>query len=309
MSSFERRVAAQLAAAAAVVGLALVAAAVLARGGGGAGMPASLTAARTTGDPHAVALHEATSIVAAAPVPPGAKLAGRPPSPQLREPAEEPSAQHVQATRFWSSSRSSAAVITYLDSHPPKGMRSSGSGIASGPGIPEVQSLDFQSDELHTLQYEVVPLRGGSAIRADAQVLWAPARSPLDTVPTSVAGVDVLIVRQRAGREQLPTVRRTVTGAAARRLVALVNGLPRAVPTMYASCPVTVGGERRIDRLVFRGAGPTARLLVDLAGCGSAELTVGRRKPIELSQSFTSAIDDVDRAILGVLGLPAKYRG
>jgi hypothetical protein len=169
-----------------------------------------------------------------------------------------------------------------------------------------MQSLDFESDPLHSVQYAMVAAGGGSAVRADAQVLWAPARSRQDLVPTAVTAVEVLIVRSAGGHHRAPTVRRTLTGAAAAELVTLVDSLPRAIPGAY-HCPAEIAGDDRVDRLMFRSAGPAATFVVKLAGCAGAELTVGDRPPIQLSHTFPGAIDDVDRAILAVLRLPPGY--
>ena len=59
--------------------------------------------------------------------------------------------------------------------------------------------------------------------------------------------------------------------------------------------------------MVLRGSGPYATTGVDLNGCSDAQLTVGRRRPIQLSHTFPGAIGDIDRAILAALGLPVSY--
>lgn len=259
-------------------------------------------------DPHRAAIRSAEAIVATAPVPPGATPVDRPPLRALDQPASTPGAQHAQETRFWAAAGSAADAIAYLTAHPPTGMHLSGSGTSGGPGIPTTRSLDFQADEFRSLQYSVVAHRGGIAIRADARVLWAPRRSPADTVPASVTSVGVLVVRVNPQMHQgAPTVRRTLTGADARALGAFVNRLPRAVPTLRVSCPAMFGGEKWYDRLVFHGAGPRTQVLVNLAGCASTTLSVAHRKPIQLSFTYPGVVANVDHRILSALGLPGDY--
>jgi hypothetical protein len=260
-------------------------------------------------DPHQAAIRTAKAIIATAPVPPGATPVERPPLAALDEPASTQGAQYVQRTRFWTAPGAVDNAISYLTSHPPRDMHSPpGTGSRRGPNIPTTQTLDFQADEFRTLQYSVVAYHNGVAVRADAQVLWAPRRSPADTVPTSVTSVDVVVVRQNPQRRQgAPTVSRTLTGADARALAHFVNRLPRAVPTGYVSCPDMLGGEHRLDRLTFHSAGANAHLLVNLTGCATTTLTVGHRKPIQLSFTFPGAVATIDHQILSAVGLPPNY--
>jgi hypothetical protein len=226
----------------------------------------------------------------------------------LDQPASTPGAQHVQRTRFWTAPGTVDSVIAYLNSHPPAGMTASGSGSEGGPGVRPNASLDFQANELTSLLYNVISYKGGVAVRADAQVLWAPRRDLADAVPSSVTAVDVLVVRKNPQMHQgAPTVRRTLTGSAARALVDFVNDLPRAVPTGYASCPAELGGEEWSDQLVFHSRSRDARLVVNMVGCSTATLWVGHRKGIELSSSFSAAVHNIDREITSSIGLRADY--
>jgi hypothetical protein len=225
----------------------------------------------------------------------------------LDEPESEPAAQHVQRTRFWTAPGNVDAAIAYLQAHPPNGMRSSGSTSAGGPGGFTSKGLDFEADGARSLHYTVVAYRGGVAVRADAQVLWAPRRAPADVAPASVTSVEVLVVRQDEQRHRAaPTVHRTLTGAAARALARFVDQLPRAIPAGY-HCPNEGAGEERYDQLVIHGDGPTARVLVDLTGCASTTFQVGQRGPIQLSGKRAGVVDDIDHAILTAVGLPAPY--
>lgn len=265
-------------------------------------------AVRQPADPHEAAIRTAQTIIATAPTPPGASQVDQSPLAALNQPAETPGAQHVQETRFWTAPGSVADAISYLSAHLPQNMRSDGGGSLSGPDIPTTRTLDFQAGDFRSLEYSVVSYRGGIAIRADARVLWAPRRSPADTVPGSVSSVDVLVLRQNPQLHQgAPTVRRTLTGTAARALSNFVNLLPRAVPTGYISCPADIGGERWSDELVFHSGGPSARVEVNLAGCASATFAIGHRKSIQLSFTYPGAIAGIDRQILSALGLPANY--
>jgi hypothetical protein len=307
-----RRYVAPLIAAAVVLAIAIPVAVRLNQGSSAAapttGPPAASQLRPQPVDPHQAAIRTAETIIAAAPVLPGATQHDRPPLPALDQPSTTLGAQYVQRTRFWTAPGAVAAAIFYLKSHPPNGMRPSGSGSAGGTGVPATQTLDFQADEFRTLQYTVVAYHSGVAVRADAQVLWAPRRSPADTVPASVSSVDVTVTRQNPQlHQEAPTVRRTLTGARARALADFVNRLPRAVPTAYVSCPALLGGEEQYDRLVFHSPGPTASVMVNLAGCASTTFQVGSRKPIQLSRTYVGAVEQVDHMILNALALPTDY--
>ncbi len=260
------------------------------------------------GSAHEQAVRRAGFIVDTAPMVPGAVRRTSAPDKMLSQPASVPGAQHVQRTRFWTAAGTVAATIAYLQQHPPAGMTQSGSGSAGGPGVPRNASLDFQADAFRSLNYNVIAYQHGVAVRADAQVLWAPRRDPADTVPSSITAVDVLVVRTNPQMHQgAPTVHRTLTGSAAHALVAFVNRLPRAVPTFYTGCPADLGGERWFDRLVFHGPGTSSRLVVNMVGCSTATLRVGDRKAIALSSSFSAAVDNIDHEITRSIGLPQNY--
>jgi hypothetical protein len=271
--------------------------------------PASSPRTGSTSDqpahPRRAAVRAAETIIAIAPAPPGATSLDAPPV-TLNTPGSTPGAQYVERTRFWSASGTVAAAISYLTSHPPAGMRWSGSG---GPGDPATPgTLEFAANAFRSVQYSVVAYHGGTAIRADAQVLWAPRRAAADMVPASLSSVDVVIVRQDPQRHQdARTVRRTLTGTAARALADFINQLPRAVPTEYPGCPPKLGGEQRTDQLVFHSAGPTVKVVVDLAGCASTTFQAGHRTPIHLSRTFVGVVSGIDHVIMTAVGLPANY--
>jgi hypothetical protein len=262
----------------------------------------------TPADPHQAAIRTAETIIATAPMVSGASQVDQPPLAVLDEPGSIPGAQHVQRTRFWTAPGTVDAAIAYLKSHPPPGLSPSGSGSAGGPGTPTVEMLTFEAgafgtDTFKSLQYSVVAFRGGVAVRADAQVIWAPRRSPADMVRSSVTSVDVVVVRKNPQLHQgAPTVRTTLTGAAARQLADVVNRLPRAVPTVHMSCPAMLGGEWWSDTLVFHSSGPTAEVVDNMTGCASITFQIGSRKTIQLDGNLNGPV-------LHALGLPAGYGG
>ncbi len=289
-----RRYAAASVAALAVVGLAVTAGLVFASGSARrtprTGVPPIATSEAADAG-RAQAIRRAVLILRTAPMVAGAVGRDSPPVRALDQPASIPGAQHVQRTRFWTASGTVASTIAYLHAHPPAGMTSSGSGSAGGPGVPPNASLYFQSTEISSLLYNVFAYKNGVAVRADARVLWAAPRDPADTVPSSVTALDVLVVRKNPQLHQgAPTVHRTLSGSAARALVDFVNRLPRAIPTGYVSCPAELGGEKRLDQLVFHSPGNTSRLLVNMVGCSTATLWVGHRRGIELSSSYSGAV-------------------
>lgn len=88
------------------------------------------------------------------------------------------------------------------------------------------------------------------------------------------------------------------------------SGSPRGTP-LQAQVPRTrtseLGGEEWSGQLVFHSRSRDARLVVNMVGCSTATLWVGRRKGIELSSSFSAAVCNIDREITSSIGLPADY--
>ena len=251
--------------------------------------------------PRAAAIRAADTIIATAPVLPGAARKAEPPLAVLDQPDSIPGAQHVQRTAFWTAPGDVAAALAYYKSHPPTDMHASGSSSGAGPDRPSTSSLYFAADEFRSVQFTLAPFDGGVAVRADAQVLWAPSRATADMVPAPVTSVEVTVVRKNPQAHQgAPTVQRTLTDDAARALADFVNSMSRAVRTGYVSCPAMLGGEQWSDTLVFHSGDVTTRVVDDMRGCATITFQTRDRKPIELAGALNSVV-------LRALGLPTNY--
>ncbi len=263
------------------------------------------TGPATLDDPKGQAIRTAQATIDAATVLPGAARRAHSPLAVLNRPPSIPGAQHVQRTRFWTAPGGVDAAIAYLQAHPPAGFRTDGSGSVGGPGVPLNQELDFQagafgSSNSKSLLYTVAAYRGGVAVRADAQVIWAPVRPSWSYVPDSVTSVDVTVVRKNPQLHQgAPTVTRTLTADATRSLAATVNRLAEA-PYDMRHCPAAFG--EWSDALVFHAGSTTLRVAQTIVGCEYLTAADGRHKPINLS-------GDIDHPVLAALGLPDPYGG
>jgi hypothetical protein len=183
--------------------------------------------------------------------------------------------------------QSPAAVLQYVQDHPPRGGRPGLSGASSGPRRPTVTGTGFtwpaEAGRLGTrlLVVEAVQLPDGSTgVRADSQVVWIKPRPAWERIPP---GARRLVLTTTRFRQLIHGPLAFTSPGKIRRVVKLLNGLPAAQPGSI-SCPVDLGTEIRLA--FYRSSGtdtgpsPLAVALVDTSGCGLVRLTVqGRRGP------------------------------
>ncbi len=238
-------------------------------------------------------------VLAEAPVLPGAHLAARPPVALLRKPMESiQSPNFLKATRWWTAPGTVSAALSYLRAHPPTGLHSSGGETLTWPDA-AAKGVTFdgrQTGVYSQLSLVMAVARDGDgvAVRADAEALWLPGRSPAEHIAADVKSVAVTVRRPGSA----PTLHRVVTGRHATALADVVNQLPVFPPGTY-NCPMDRGF---VDSLVFRVPGPDIAMQADITGCSTVSVTVdGRRQP-ELSDA-----DRVDAAVLKALHLPSSY--
>jgi hypothetical protein len=187
---------------------------------------------------------------------------------------------------------SPAAVIQYVNAHPPRGGRFRVAASFGLRGQPTLSGIEFSWPTeprrlgLRWLGVEAVALEDGSTgVRADSQVVWITVRSKSDHIPPGARRL--VLTTTRFGRIIQGPLTVTSPGAI-RRAVRLLNGLPAAQPGA-AACPADFGS---LIRLAFYarespGARPLAVAVVDPSGCGLVRLTIrGRREP-PLGGGFT----------------------
>jgi hypothetical protein len=198
--------------------------------------------------------------------------------------------------------QSPAAVVQYVQDHPPRGSRPGLSGSSSGPGKPTLTAVGFEwPDEggrlrTRSLTVEVVQLADGSAgVRADGQAVWIEPRPKSEHIPPGSRRLVVSTTRSGRLIQGPLTVR---SPGAIRRAVRLLNALPADQPGV-SSCPADFG---TLIRLAFyQGAAsalPLALAVIDPSGCGLVGLTIRGHTEPTLEGGFTLA-----RRLSRVLGV------
>ena len=211
-------------------------------------------------------------------LPPGARpVRLRVLPPLLRQPQIPDGGTHeADVYRLFLVSEPMTAVRGFLEAHLPVGMVRFGDGQAAGSGGVAMESVSYQPRALPAgidgaeLDAAVVPAAGGgSLLRADAAVIWYPARSAAERVDPAryrAAVVSVTLFNPR-----LHTVRLTIaaTGVIA-RLATLADGL-HAAPYQPPNCPAIVAGYR----IAFvPAAWSSPQVVVTPSGCMTVGVTV-----------------------------------
>ncbi|HEY2044507.1 MAG TPA: hypothetical protein VGH11_17660 [Jatrophihabitans sp.] len=147
---------------------------------------------------------------------------------------------------------------------PSSSVRAGGGASASSPALPTVSS-------------------GGTS--------GPPHGTPHDVVPASVTSVDIILTR--GIDNQFP--KRTLTGAAATKLAAVINALPLPKPGMVR-CMADRGA---YDRLTFHAGSDLIGIQVKLDPCGLVQVTRGTAVPANYNGAST-----INAAVLSALGLP-----
>jgi hypothetical protein len=178
---------------------------------------------------------------------------------------------------------SPAALLQYVQEHPPAGGRLTVQASFGLRGTPAVNGIEFTWPAeprhlgLRMLALEAVGLSDGSTgVRADSQVVWIKRRPASERIPRGSRRL-ILTVTRFGHVIQGPLS--VGSARAIRGAVKLLNQLPAAQPGVVA-CPADRGS--RI-RLAFYGRArtrPLAVAVVDPSGCGVVRLTIhGRREP------------------------------
>ena len=243
------------------------------------GVGASMVGAAGAPDANLVAARAASQrMLSLTPLPSGAVSAPADPSVHgsLSQVYEARGPQQVILTQYWTVSGTPGSVSDYIYRHPPAGSHFYSS---AGLGLPPLSSSGWQEersfpDEIgrvtsELLEITTAPARdGGTAVRADAIVLWRPT---WERVPVAARGARVRL----DGFAQ-----RTVTGSALGRLRAFVNTQPVVAPGVY-SCPSGFPGQAIGVTFVDGRGRPLAHIAYDSAdGCGWLAMSAaGRRGP------------------------------
>ena len=219
----------------------------------------------------------------------------------LTQPFETRASQNlVTRTRSWTAPGSVDAAVRYLKSHAPPGMTLGGWSTSNGGTGPQTEGVAFESRSELELTYTLAASHGAVAVRADASTIWVPARPSWSMLRTPLADGQAVIIRQNPQLHGgAPTIRRALSPNALRRVVDAIDALPLSADIGAHSCPATVGGEVWRDTVTVRAGGRSVRIVDNLSGCATLEVTVGTRT-VQLGGS-------IDGVLLSLLGLPADY--
>jgi hypothetical protein len=224
----------------------------------GNGSAASLTGANTSADQATTPASLAQSLLAETRVPTGAVGSSTAPVKVLQQSPYEIRADGlVVRETWWTINESAAKAYAWVSHHQLASLSNAGSGSSSGPGERNRESaVNFVPPHLPPsvnsaqLSIAVAPMTAHtSAIGAYALVIPQPPRSKTEDVPTTVDRVTV-ITRRVAGQQDGGSIlgRKTVTGAAARKLVRDFNALKVQPPGEVFPCPMTVVTQTAIFR-------------------------------------------------------------
>lgn len=255
----------------------------------------------------------ARRLVGRAVLPPGSTIVATPPSVALERPPQVPGFSNLaQTTRFATTARSTAATISFLSAHRPKGYTVDGSGTGSidRHGVAIVEDMTFQLSGMPPGVYSADLLisvtsrgGGGSGIRVDAQVVWQLPKAAAATVP---AGDTVAIVAvtesfpQRRSGPLAPRPRRVVVTRPAEVAIlrAAADGLPPFPPLggPDPGCPTDSG-----TYIVAFATSTTARANITFTTgpCGGVSVSEGGRLVAGLAgdQAFTRAFEQILGAV------------
>ncbi len=269
-------------------------AAIAAAGCGGSPAPSPLVpASKAALSPRQRAEADAAAIRASFLPPPGARrLSAAPGAAEgvLKRPVSEPETPNmVDAASWWLAPGRPGAVLAWEKAHLPRRFTSAGYGN-TGPfdglwasydefGLPAVPAvLDSRQ-----LIVEVVSAGNGqTAIRAESQVTWLPAKPAAEQVPAAAVSVTISALPPDYQTSVPPPAPATVTNRdEVRRISALADGLAVWPPGTYNCGPDSDWGMM----LTFRGAGggTLAVLAPDPTGCGTVSLTVGGKPLLTLA--------------------------
>lgn len=236
-----------------------------------------------TETPKQRAEQDAAAILAAFVAPPGARHLAAPPA-GLKSPSELPGTPDlVDKAGWWQVAGDPQQVLDWMKGHVPHRFTLDGSGTldrGTGPIWSDDFDLPAVPGVLLSRQLVLDATSAGSgqtAIRADAQVVWLPARAPGERIPT---GVTAVVLSATPGANLNVKLPATVTDqAAVRKLTALIDGLPRFPEGAY-SCPNDNGASLVLTFLAGRGGSVLAVATVRLAGCEGVNLTIsGQQQP------------------------------
>ncbi len=275
-----------------------------------AGVPAaalSRTAPRATAGSRptvasnrALAQSLAGTLIGEVPLPAGATEVSSDPEPSSSNPwlgssEDVPlSPLVVDVVRFWRVPGDPKSVMDRIAAHPPSGFTRSGNESGSGGGGVRLWGVHFGASIPGPISRRIAQEEltiattaadgGGTALRADAQVVWMIPRPASETIPAGVGSVLVSVDHHGGGAVKEALV--TAPGKVA-RLVSYVDSRQLVQPSLLG-CPA-IGPSTRVLDLRFLGsagtrAAPLARVVED--GCDGLTFSVRGRREHPLAEDY-----------------------
>jgi hypothetical protein len=211
-------------------------------------------------------------------LPAGATPVGGSPNAALAQPAEIAAIDTlVDHPLWWTVPGTRDGVLAYVAAHPPQGF----DPFLTIGGSNQVKTLGFGSSGLgsdETLLVSAIQDGDHVDVRADAQVVWYPAKTPAETIPPSVTTATFGYLGPMPGSfpdtSTTPKPRhanRVLTGKVLRRVVADLNAL-QTVATGESSCPPDDG---ELGRIHVVSGGRHLVFTIRFSGCEGVEVSAG----------------------------------
>jgi hypothetical protein len=274
-----------------VVGAVVLALAVGVAGAAGAGGLTSRSSARIA----------AQRVLAKLQLPSGATRSQADPSAsELATPSSRPGTPNlVDLHSFWRVPDDHFSVFGWVRDHPPAGSKLREQGTSGRNGSVDSQWVAFSLGGFptewpsETLLVTVAAARGGgTAVRADAQVVWLLKRAASERIPPRARAV-IASERTASGRHGPWSV---ADLARVKRAVSVIDALPVVQPGWF-SCP---GDNGPIATLTFTTAASEGRRLataiVDGGGCDAVQLWINGRRERAL-QGSPRLLDQLSSAL------------
>lgn len=214
----------------------------------------------------------------------------------------------IDVPRFYWLPLPEGAARTFLLGHVPAGTSLAGTGTY-GDTLHAVQySLKTPPAGLEQFNELLATLmagpKGGTLLRADAELIWYPPRSAAEYLPPAgfrTASVTITASVWRQG-EKPPAITRLVRSQAAiAKLARLLDGLHATTP-WTGSCPVGVPQVKIVFTPKTRRNSRAAPVTVSTAGCNGEDVTTGSARQPILEDFNSSRLRSVIATQLGLHG-------
>ncbi len=239
--------------------------------------------ATTDTESEQLARNAAAGLLAQVHLPAGSMSVSSAPAPVLTTAALSPMSPNlIDESGWWTTPGTVADVLTYLKAHPPAGTTGPVTGSGSGQAG-SWTTLGFEApatDNYAALELLLTATSTGGkvAVRADAQVIWRPARTPAETVP--VADVSAATA-QRPGDDTTALSSELTIALSTQQIhtiVKLLNSSDTVAPANHGCPPTTT-----VTTLTFHTS--TGPLVFTATGCLDVTVTAGGVKQPALEET------------------------